>query len=330
MLRIPRELLAAATFLTGCGYVGNPLPPLANVPNPVTDLTAVQRNNRIIVHFKLPTTTTENVILKSPPKLDLRIGAAEDGPFRVTTWATQATAVPPGVVQNGLATYAIPASAWTGKRVVIGARVIGTNGKESNWTALEPLPVIAPPERPANLDVQGTAEGLKLTWSGDPGEFRIYRHEAESKIFAPVADVSQTTWTDKSTEFGKSYTYLVQRIVKLGLHQEAESEQSDEKTQLLVDTFPPAPPAGLRAAPAAGSVELSWDRNEEPDLAGYRVYRAVAGGDFVKIADVSQVPTYSDRTVESGKEYRYAITAFDKATPPNESGKSEAAVALVP
>ena len=34
---------AAAALLAGCGYIGDPLPPLLNIPARVTDLTAVQR-----------------------------------------------------------------------------------------------------------------------------------------------------------------------------------------------------------------------------------------------------------------------------------------------
>ncbi|HTS27823.1 MAG TPA: hypothetical protein VMH81_18240 [Bryobacteraceae bacterium] len=328
MLRTLPEVLAAALVMAGCGYVGNPMPPLANVPAPVTDLAAVQRDARIIVHFKLPTMTTESVLIKSPLKLDLRIGVAPEGPFRATTWAAQARPVPPGDVQSGVAIYEIPSKEWVGKDVVIGARVIGSNGKQSNWEALEATPIVQPPERPGKLDVEPTAEGLRLTWTGPAGDYRIFRSAEDEKTLAPVADVQGLTWTDHAAEFGKSYTYIVQRIVKLGVHKEAESEPTAPVSQLLKDTFPPAPPAGLRASAAPGSVELSWDRSQESDLAGYRVYRATAGGNFEKIAEVSQIPTYSDRAVESGKQYRYAITAFDKAG--NESERSAVVEATVP
>jgi fibronectin type 3 domain-containing protein len=317
-----------ALFLAGCGYVGNPLPPLVNVPAPVTELAAVQRDARIIVRYKLPTTTTENVTIKAPLKLDLRIGPAAEGPFLSSTWAAQAKTIPPGEIQAGVATYAVPSAEWTGKDVVIGARVVGTNGKQSDWRTLEALPIVPPPEKPGKLVIVGTANGLRLTWSGPPGDYRIYRRTGDEKNFSPVADVQQPAWTDPASEFGKPYTYIVQRIVKLGVHKEAESSPSEEATKIVEDTFPPAAPAGLRVSPAAGSIELSWDRNLEPDLAGYRVYRALAGGDFAKIAEVSQIPSYSDRAVESGKLYRYVVTAFDKSG--NEGDRSAVAEAALP
>ncbi|MBZ5618525.1 MAG: hypothetical protein LAQ69_07360 [Acidobacteriia bacterium] len=328
MPRRPTELLAAALCLTGCGYIGSPLPPLANVPAPVSELAVVQRGARIIVHFKLPTATTEGVEIQSPLKLDLRIGPATGTPFHAAEWAAQATAVPPGPIENGVATYAIPSPQWTGKDVTIGVRVIGSNGKESNWSALEALPVVPPPQQPGPPKLESTAQGLRLTWEGPAGEFRIYRRAGDEKAFTRLADAQPPGWTDRTTEFGKPYTYVVQRIVKLGGNREAESDPSEEAGMTPEDTFPPAAPSGLRASPAANSVELSWDRNLEPGLAGYRIYRAAAGGEFEKIAEVSQIPAYSDRAVEHGKLYRYAVSAFGKSG--FESPRSAAADATLP
>ena len=82
---------------------------------------------------------------------------------------------------------------------------------------------------------------------------------------------------------------------------------------------PPAPPAGLNAATAPNSIEISWEGNTEPDLAGYRVYRSTGAGPFEKIGDLV-VPSYSDRAVEHGKTYRYAVSAIDKSG--NESARS--------
>jgi fibronectin type 3 domain-containing protein len=39
-----------------------------------------------------------------------------------------------------------------------------------------------------------------------------------------------------------------------------------------------------------------------------------------KVADVSVVPSYSDRKVEAGKTYRYSVSAVDQAG--NESPRS--------
>src|SRR5206468_5192369 len=118
--------------------------------------------------------------------------------------------------------------------------------------------------------------------------------------------------TDTAAEFGTSYTYQVQSIVKLDNRKEAESELSDEVSITPRDTFPPAAPKGLQGSTAPNSIELNWDGNAEDDLAGYRVYRSEGSGAMEKIADVSAIPSYSDRKVEHTKTYRYAISAVDR------------------
>ncbi len=307
---------AAALFLCGCAYVGDPLPPLANIPAPVSDLAAVERASRIIVHFTVPAQTTEGIAIRGPLKLDLRIGVpSATGVFDAGEWAAGAKRMESGTVQNGLATFVIPASEWTGKTVTIAARVIGANGKASNWSNFANLTVLVPLEKPRSLQAQATAQGVRLTWEGARGAFRVFRRTGDQKDFIPVANVERNDWTDPNTEYGHHYAYIVQRIEK-----EAESDPSDPAEITPEDKFAPAAPAGLHASSAPASIELSWDANTEPDLAGYRVYRSVDGGAFEKVADLSQVPAWSDQKVEPGKTYRYAVTAVDQVG--NESARS--------
>src|SRR5260370_36192613 len=117
----------------------------------------------------------------------------------------------------------------------------------------------------------------------------------------------------------------MESIVDLGNCKQAESDLSAEGSVVPRDIFPPAAPKGVQASNAPNSIELNWERNTEDDLNGYRVYRAEGNGTLEKIADVSVVPSYSDRKVEHGKTYRYAITAGDRGgqqRPPTASGHS--------
>jgi hypothetical protein len=313
--------VAAMAVLCGCAYIGDPLPPLANVPSSVNDLAAVERASRIIVHFTVPALTTEGVAIKTPLKLDLRVGTESGaGGFDPAAWAAQAKPVPGGVVEKGLAAFTIPTADWIGKTVTIGVRVTGANGKSSHWSNFVNLTVVPPPEKPRSLRAEATANGVRLTWEDGGGTFRVFRRAGDQKEFARVADVSRPEWTDPDAQYGQSYAYIVQRIVKPAEHREAESEPSDPVEITPKDTFPPAAPTGLRASAAPSSIELSWERNTEPDLAGYRVYRSVDAGPFERVAEVSQVPAWSDQMVERGKTYRYAVTAVDQAG--NESARS--------
>ena len=330
-MRLSSAAAVAAFFLnSGCGYIGTTMAPLANVPAAPNDVAAIQRGAKVIAHFTVPSTTTEGFLIKGAPELDLRAGPAPDV-WSEPEWAAQAervapthiTRLPParpnGTAQQ-LAEYEFSSTAWTGKTIVIAARVIGSNNKASNWSALLTVPVGAPLAKPEQLLATPLANGIRLTWRGAGEHFRILRRAPGADSFAELATTTAPEYLDASAEFGKTYTYQVLAFAAVAPQKEAQSELSDETAKLYKDEFPPAAPAGLIATPSPASVELSWESNTEPDLAGYRVYRSTGGGAFEKVADVNEIPAYSDHAVERGKTYRYAVTAMDKSG--NESGRS--------
>ena len=311
---------AMALIASGCGYIGDPLPPLANIPVGVQDLTAVQRGAVIVVEFPVPQITTENMPIKEPLKLDLRIGISS-APLDASAWAARAKQVPDAKIDKGVARYEIPSTEWTGKEATVGVRAIGSNGKESKWSNFVSLPVVAPPDKPRDVRVTPTPQGVHVAWTARGENFRVFRRVGDATGLAPVATVQQPEWTDPATDFGKPYAYRVRTIVKLAGGKEAESDLSEEIGITPQDVFPPAAPSGLRASAAPNSIELTWNPNTEPVPGGYRVYRSTAGGSFEKIADAGLVPAYSDRTAEHGKSYRYALTAVSKTG--YESPRSE-------
>jgi hypothetical protein len=258
----------------------------------------------------------EGVLLKPPTTLDVRVG------FAGGDWERGAKEIANAVAEIGRAHAEFAAADWIGRDVTIGARVIGPNGKESAW-ALYNLHVVRPLDAPAGLKTEPTAQGVRVSWGGGPGTFRVLRRSGGDREFSTVAEVEAREWTDSNAEFGKSYAYRVQRIEK-----QAESDLSSEAEITPRDVFPPAVPAGLNASPAPASIELTWERNTEPDLAGYRLYRAEGAGEYERIAEVSQVPAYSDQKVERGKTYRYEVSAIDRSG--NESARSAQVEASIP
>ncbi len=299
----------AALAAAGCGYVGEPLPPLANIPARVSDLTAVQRGGHILAQFTLPPLTTEGATIRSTLELDLRIGESE-APFRDEEWAAHARKVPGGSVSGVTAKFEIPSAEWKGKQVLVAVRTMGNNGKPSGWSNFVAVPVVDPPETPANLKAEAVAAGVALTWNAQGSQFRVFRRTGTGDP-ETVATVEQPTWTDPATQYGQRYTYQVQTILTLGQNREAQSELSTAAEITPEDRFPPAAPAGLRATASPNSVELSWDPNTEADLAGYRLYRSLPGGQMEKIADLT-VPAYSDHNLDRDKTYRYEVSAVDR------------------
>ncbi|VAW39453.1 Extracellular ribonuclease precursor [hydrothermal vent metagenome] len=89
------------------------------------------------------------------------------------------------------------------------------------------------------------------------------------------------------------------------------------------DTTPPNAPANLTGnGTTVGQISLDWFNNTESDLAGYSIYRALAGGgSFSKLNTSLVAPSaYTDSTVVQGSSYFYKLTASDNAG--NESGFS--------
>lgn len=300
---------AAAVITSGCGYVSGPLAPLANVPTPIVDLAALQRGGTIYVHFTVPARTLENVLIRDPLTLDLRIGLWPANYSRYQ-WAAAATPMPERELKPGvLATYEIPAAAWIGKDAAIGVRATGANGKQTDWSNTVTLPVVTPPAKPTGLKGEPVAGGLRLSWNAPAGHFRVLRKTGDEPYAVIAPDVTPTEWVDSNVVFGTPYTYLVQTVAALPDHKEAESDLSDP---FQITPQPPPPPAvtGLRAVPGPNSIELSWD-SAGGDATGYRVYRAEGAGAFAQVGETGAIPTWSDHGVEHGKTYRYTVAAID-------------------
>jgi len=78
------------------------------------------------------------------------------------------------------------------------------------------------------------------------------------------------------------------------------------------------------------SVQLEWDSNSEPDLAGYNIYRSSQSGfGYVRLNSTLIVgTTYTDTTIEAGQTYYYVSTAVN--TSDLESGFSNEVPYTVP
>ncbi|KUL20604.1 hypothetical protein, partial [Streptomyces regalis] len=90
------------------------------------------------------------------------------------------------------------------------------------------------------------------------------------------------------------------------------------RTSATVDKVKPLAPTGLAwdSYPDAedyASTTLTWAKNKEMDLAGYRVYRRVQGtSTWTRVATTTGTSVH-DSTPATGKSYYYEVRAYDKA-----------------
>ena len=308
-------LAAAALTLIGCGYVGDPLPPALNIPARVTDVAAVQRGDKLVMTFTAPALTTEQLPINAFDRVELRIGPAAAS---MDAWALAATSLPLAAPEPGApVTTEAPAAQWSGREVLIAVRFVSTRGREADWSNS----VVLTPQAPLPTPVPTASahpDGVQVRWQEVPGAKYRVRKGTEA-----VTVVEKPVYVDAAVELGKTYTYDVQAVVG-----SIESEVSKPVTVTARDDFAPKPPSGVTVVAGANSVELAWERNVEPDLGTYRVYRAEGSGDFKILADAVEGLAYSDRQVESGKTYRYRVTAIDRSG--NESEASPVVEAATP
>jgi hypothetical protein len=204
---------------------------------------------------------------------------------------------------------------------------------------------------------------IELAWTAPPESaagtvagYRVYRAElpADTPILPPgVTDISKlklsvpptllgpaasTSFRDTDFNFGTTYLYTVRSVAD----EQGQPVESGDSVPLIVtpkDTFPPAAPLRLVAVPirdeqatgtGLGAIELSWDINQEPDLAGYWVYRSEqpdTQGQRINLK-LLLTPTFRDINAVQGKQYTYKVTAVDRSG--NESSLSSPVTAAVP
>ncbi len=125
---------------------------------------------------------------------------------------------------------------------------------------------------------------------------------------------------DPSGQRDATYSYIAWRsrsVVVEGKTLTLRSPDSSPLTLTVRDTTPPASPVGLAAIADGPAVDLSWEPNTEPDLAGYWVERSPAP-DPRSAAEtwrrlnqmLLQVPAFRDQPPGAGS-FRYRVLAVD-------------------
>lgn len=346
-------LLFCSAFY-GCGTPGAPQPPSLNLPDPVDDLSATRVGNVVTLTWTNPKRNTDRTTIK--PDVKARVCRQEATGACATVGSVKK--VSPG--ESDKLVESLSGSLATGEPRAISYFVELVNGKGRS-AGLSNAARVAAGSAPGPIDgLQAVVrkDGVVLSWAadGESAAVRLQRkvmtapaRNKQEGLLAPLPEPAEQSFLvdtagqepraiDKTVRFGEKYEYRAQRVSLV--------EQGRTKMELagalsapvdvdVEDVFPPAVPKGLAAVATAGeggaapSIDLSWEPDTEPDLAGYIVYRQESNGEWKRVSEAPIIePAFHDAQVQPGHTYRYAVSAVSKSG--HESGRSDETEERVP
>lgn len=277
-------------------------------------------------------------------RYDLRWASSPITTSQAFSLATPVTSVPSpqiaGTDESATATGLTPATTyWFALRTF---DEVGNASVLSNAATAITL-VSSDVERPApvTLTLAGaTTSSVTLGWT-DSGDDSLSGNATATELRWFTAPITESNWTQATVVFGvpapgvpgTPHTLPVNgldRTRDLWFAARARDDVNrvsglDVSLQVphLLDTAPPAAPAGLNAAAVAGSgVRVQWTANAEADLAGYHVYRAPSASAVYARVNPGLVNTnlYMDASAPDSVSLWYAVSAVDATG--NESARS--------
>ncbi len=351
------QILLIATALLGmvsCGSPGAPMPPSLQLPQPVSDLKAARKADKVSLSWTTPRETTDktNLTRLGPTRVCRGVGVAVIDECPQPIGVLQAAQTPAGkkleyadtlpqrLQQENPTAFATFAVETVNDR--------GRSAGFSNQVRVTTAPTLPPP---ADFRVQLTPDGPVLMWTGQLHEhespelghfFRVYRRLEGAEADTVLGEVRLSTQPeavlpDRNFEWEKTYVYRLTAVTTVThgstVVAEVEGDDSPPLKVLVHDSFPPAIPTGVQAVFSGLEqqrfIDLTWAPDTESDLAGYNVYRHVGGAAPAKLnAELVKTPAFRDTDVAPGATYYYSVSAVDLRG--NESGKSEETHESVP
>ncbi len=358
--KVASVFLPAILLLTAvsCGAPGVPLPPSLHLPQPVSDLHALRKGDKVHLTWTAPTRTTDRQLIRQAGVIQI----CRSVEATLSACGTPAGEVPalqrnPQQKDSKISQEFVdhlPGALLTSDpagEIVYAVSALNSEGRSAGLSNEVKIPAISTLPPPQDMHAIATAEGIEVTGtsanapataSGVRYFYRIYRREKGSDN-AAGAIAGEATWKDSlrfvDHAFSWEKTYLYRVTVVTGVTRgqateiQVEGDDSREVEVFAHDVFPPAVPSGLQAVYSAVSgqpfVDLVWSPDVDIDLDGYNVYRMEDGGESVKInPQLVKTPAFRDANVKAGKTYSYSVSAVDVRG--NESARSEAASESVP
>ena len=342
--------MLAVAGLTACGVPGIPKPPSLNLPQPVTDLRAMRKGDRVYLSWTVPTRTTDSLTVRQAgPTRVCRSGNAAIIDCGTPVGEVAAAEFPKKNETAAKQSYVDPLPARLisdspAAEIFYAVSVLNENRRSAGLSNVVAVPAVVAATPPSNFRAEITADGVVVSWKETPttGEkhfYRVYRRAegTTADVVAGEAKWGGVQLVDHSFEWEQTYSYRATVVTVIHVEGKPDSEFESQDTPAVKvfahDVFPPTVPSGLQAVfSGVGQqpfIDLIWGPDTDADLAGYNIYRREEGSQPQKISSgVVTAPAFRDMNVSQGHSYFYSVAAMDVRG--NESGRSEEAGEAVP
>jgi hypothetical protein len=360
-------LLFFLAALSGCGMPGAPQPPSLDLPNRVTDLSAVRAGNRVALTWTMPKRTTDKVTLTAPITVDI---CRKENNSASCTIATTLQLAP---ASDGAFTDTLPPALAAGspRPLTYFVELVNRKGRSAGLSNAAEILAGQAPSAIVGLRADVRKDGVLLSWAPAPPDSPSAAVRLERTLLTPPAKKPAQGPTsappepaernllvdpgasgqalDRDIRFGETYEYRAQRVLRItenGQTLELAGPPSAPTRIDVVNVFPPAVPQGLAAVATAGengnapAIDLSWQPVTDADLAGYIVYRREPSATSDNSSASQRIspaqpptqlivgPGFHDPNVQPGHTYAYAVSAIGQNG--RESARSAEAQEVVP
>ena len=340
--------LLLAVIAGACGKVGEPLPPLINIPRAILDLEVRQQGQEMTLSWTMPQFNVDGSVAttvsfinvfrvishqnNSPPDFSL---ARSDNPWRTLHSGELNDQNDEGKIVLRDLLEDLQPEEIVSREVSYVVEVFNNKQNSSGFSNVVTLPIFPVPLPPQKLNFRLNERFIEVRWTPSGKsldgsktmydvKFNLYR-SLQTEVYGSVPinpiPLSENYFRDRSTGLGKKNYYKVRAVVKTsqGL---IESQDSEEASVINNDIYPPIVPQQLTIISTQTSLNLVWFPNSEMDLDGYHIYRKENNSSFTRItSDLVRQTSFSDESVRKGMNYSYSVTAIDQSK--NESSYSE-------
>ena len=168
------------------------------------------------------------------------------------------------------------------------------------------------PAAPTSFSAQAGDGSITVRWNGRGADIKghfIHLDDTNAEIQRKIDARKRTDYTIDGLTNGVTYKVRVNAYNWL-------RRQGGPSNELLCTPLdlPPSPPGGLMLTRSGkNSVNLKWERNLEPDVAGYRLYWGNVPGEYQSSLDLGKTSRYELGDLQPGQAYYMVLASYDSA-----------------